>query len=253
MTYHFRVNGANAVGTTQGADMTFTTPPEILSVSAAAAGDLITDSPITFMAAVDPSDAVVTWDFGDGSPLAAGAVVQHTYTVAGSYTVTVMAARPNGAASGSTTLPLTIGDGAAGIVQMNGSIKLKPGHDQLMLSAVLRLSPAQLTNSSTMTISVGGLTRSFSFTGSKATVSNAGSQLRFMRSSIKGAAQARISLKATGDLKHELFTGLTLDASGHPTEIVVRIRLNGGAYAKRLKTTFIHRGSFDNIGFGSKK
>ncbi|HLX61114.1 MAG TPA: Ig-like domain-containing protein, partial [Planctomycetota bacterium] len=43
----------------------------------------------TFSVTMKPPDAIVTWDFGDGTPTATGQTVTHIYTVAGNYTATV--------------------------------------------------------------------------------------------------------------------------------------------------------------------
>ncbi|MBA3531500.1 MAG: PKD domain-containing protein, partial [Ardenticatenales bacterium] len=71
---------------------------EITFVQASSSGATITlDETLTFTATTTPGeDVVLTWDFGDGQG-EAGVFASHTYTEAGSYTVTLTA--ENGASS----------------------------------------------------------------------------------------------------------------------------------------------------------
>ncbi len=84
-TYHFRVNGTNSAGTTNGSDLTFTTPACVPSVTTLAASSILAKG-ATLNGTVSSNGAstTVTFDYGlttgygstvtaTGSPLAAGA------------------------------------------------------------------------------------------------------------------------------------------------------------------------------------
>lgn len=64
-----------------------------------------TGEPVSFDASASTDDgSIVTyaWEFGDGSPIANGKVVQHTYTAPGTYTVTLWVTDDRGAAQSKT-------------------------------------------------------------------------------------------------------------------------------------------------------
>ncbi|HSM07850.1 MAG TPA: PKD domain-containing protein, partial [Gemmatimonadota bacterium] len=68
-------------------------------------------------ASVDPDGSITawTWDFGDGSPTASGAVVEHAYTATGSYTVT-LTVTDNRSLSSSSSEQVTVAAGPGTLV-----------------------------------------------------------------------------------------------------------------------------------------
>lgn len=87
---------------------------------------LMVDSPVpvgvaaTLTATVEYGSGVTyTWGFGDGSPVAMGAIVTHTYQAAGNYPVVVTASNSLGAVTATTTIQ--VGEPISGLLAVSSS------------------------------------------------------------------------------------------------------------------------------------
>lgn len=61
-------------------------------------------SPSASSCVMNISPGSITWDFGDGSPTQTGTTVSHTYTVVGTYTITMTSSCPAGSKTGTITI-----------------------------------------------------------------------------------------------------------------------------------------------------
>lgn len=205
----------------------------------------VTDLTATFMAGVVPADAVVTWDFGDGSPLATGVPVQHIYTVAGTYNVSVKAVNPR---SGSTTTaPLsvvvsdaTVQPGSSAILAARGTIRFAKRADSLSLDCDLQLDPGQTAEGLSMTLTLNGLTNTLLFNKKGvAPIANGQAHLRVRKKASSNGANAKLSIRLKGQLKTALSTGVTLDAAGLPKKLLVLIQYNSKSFSEIVSLSFV--------------
>ncbi len=104
--------------------------PGALTVSAGGPYSGQVGSPISFAAQAyvggAPTAAQYQWSFGDGGA-ATGQTANHTYTVAGTYSVTVMASTGTQTGSTTTTAMVTAGPGGNSIVSAGGPYTGVPG------------------------------------------------------------------------------------------------------------------------------
>ncbi len=212
----------------------------------------ITNSPITFTAAVTPASAIVTWNFGDGSPTATGAVVQHIFSTVGTYTVTTTAQIPNGAAT-TATLTIIVMDGAINFDLLHCTLQfggLKG--DSATLIAIMTFDPATVLIPGTpITVSIGGYSRQFVFNNTKPMKSSDGKMVTQVTGfSDGGVPVVRVFLKQFGTLKSDLVSGQPVDANGNPTSETVRIQLGGKTVAAQFKTTMKHSARTNIVLFG---
>ena len=78
----------------------------IAGLTASNSSPTIVHNPTVFTATASGDNIVYTWNFGDGSALAIGSVVTHTYSLLGAFTAVVTAT--NGSNSLTATTPVTI-------------------------------------------------------------------------------------------------------------------------------------------------
>jgi len=94
-TYHYRVIGVNSIGTTNGTDMTFTTPP-VLSVVTTTAASSVTSTSATLNGTVDAGGASTTVTFEYGLTTAYGTTVPGVPATVTGNTVTPVSANISG-------------------------------------------------------------------------------------------------------------------------------------------------------------
>src|SRR5205085_11981593 len=123
---------------------------------------------MTFTAVPEPSDAIVTWNFGDGSPPQTGTSVKHIYTGAGNYIVTVMIEDPGTHTFSQTSRTVKIGNGNElpginGSRVSRGKVKLGDGKDVIAFGAIIHLSKGINLSATPMLVSIGGISEKFQF------------------------------------------------------------------------------------------
>ena len=100
-----------------------------------------------------------SWDFGDGSPAITGATPSHTYTVAGSYTVT--ATITDSAESATSTLALVVADVIkSGKIVVNLNFA-EANKDSFRLTGTIRVAPNAVISGQVVTLNVGGVTKTY--------------------------------------------------------------------------------------------
>ena len=210
----------------------------------------------TFTATVDLPAAVITWDFGDGSPTATGSPVLHTYTSPGTYTVTVTATNPVSGTAATATLTVTVTDasflpGTVQTLRMQGTLKFGTNGDQLIMIAVLPLSAPVPLAGTTLNLTLNGLTRNFTFNAhgkSPSLVSNALlSVYKFPR---PGLVSATLRIKLKGALKTDLTTGVSSNAAGLPIKMVATFNLSGQVFSDIPTLTFSNGARANTALFG---
>ena len=219
--------------------------PAFISGPAFAPNPAVTDLTTTFMAAVDPADAVVTWDFGDGSPLASGLQVQHIYAVAGTYNASVTAQNPRSGTVTIAPMPVVVGEaailpGTSAILSEHGTIRFAKRSDSLSLDSDLQLNPGQTAEGLSITLNIGGLTRILLFNKrGVAATANGQATLRVRKKAAISGANAKLSLRLKGQLKAALSTGVTLDAGGLPKKLLVLIQYNSKSFSEVVRLSFV--------------
>jgi phosphodiesterase/alkaline phosphatase D-like protein len=114
-TYHYRLSGTNAGGTTQGSDQTFTTAAMLPTVTTTAATS-VTSTGATLNGTVNPNGAPTTYSFEYGATTSYGSTTTVQNLSAGSSAVTVNAAL-TGLTPGSTYHYRVTATNAAGTAQ----------------------------------------------------------------------------------------------------------------------------------------
>ncbi|RME51749.1 MAG: PKD domain-containing protein, partial [Caldilineae bacterium] len=106
-TYTAIVTAANSLGATATTTLvTITDVPPVADFFHTA--PTLLGQPTTFQSTSSGTNLTLTWNFGDGTPTAGGASVQHTYATPGVYTAILTAT--NSAGSDSASAPLRIVD-----------------------------------------------------------------------------------------------------------------------------------------------
>jgi MSHA biogenesis protein MshQ len=122
-TYHFRVNGVNSLGTTNGSDLTFTTlpPPTVSSINTASFNPTASNTSVTWTVVFSTSmTGVDTGDFVLAQ--AGGATGAYITSVGGSGTTWTVTANTGSGTAGTLGLNLVDNDTiVAGAVQLGGA------------------------------------------------------------------------------------------------------------------------------------
>ncbi|TMI47677.1 PKD domain-containing protein, partial [Candidatus Bathyarchaeota archaeon] len=102
-SFMVKVNVTDANGAKQTASSTIAITPRPLTVTFTVSANPTVGSPVTFTATATGGTAPYSfsWNFGDGSILANGAQVMHTYAAKGTYSVSVTVTDGNGATNNS--------------------------------------------------------------------------------------------------------------------------------------------------------
>ena len=243
-TVTFTVTPSGIFGANTAAAVNFSIPvtfeiPAFTSGPTASPNPSVVFLTVMFSAAATPVNAPITWNFGDGSPAATGGSVEHTYIVAGSYTVTATAQNPLGGGTVTQTFTQTVTDAA--FLPGTNQIKITQGRIRLYSSALSLAGtvpfPAGTNFSgSFLRLSVNGFSETFKL-NSVGNVSNTLGTLRIkIYRSNPGVANFTIYLHG-GNFGTTLLTQNTpLDAQGRPTKALIEIKLNGlvGSYITPL-------------------
>jgi hypothetical protein len=240
------IDAANA---TASAQLTLNTLPAFLSDPTANPNPAIVDLAVAFTVAPAPADALVTWNFGDGSADATGANAAHIYAAAGTYIVTVSAQNPRTGTTTSATLTLDVGNGTVipntlPMQLARGIIRFGPTADHVRLVSQFQADAEQTAGGKTVSVAVNGLSRTFTF-DSHGNVVAGDSRARLY---IRKNGIARFTLLVGGQLKASLTQGVTLDAVGNPKKAAVTIALGTKVYSAVKPVTF--RKLVGRFGFG---
>ena len=213
-----------------------------------------------FSATVNPSDAAIAWNFGDGSAIVAGSPAVHTYAAAGTYTVTVTATNPRTSTSASATLSVAVDASAAlagtGPIRMrSGSIKLSARQNRIALQGSIDVLAGEAIAGAALSVGVNGVSRTFTLDG-KGRAKTADSSAHLSVKSVKGvirAQSAAIAVTISGaDLPTALKSGVSLNANGQATMVLVQFHLNGRAMSFIAPLTFKQSGASQTAAFGGK-
>jgi PKD repeat protein len=196
---------------------------------------LVTNLTAVFSAVVSPSDAVISWDFGDSSPIVTGSTALHSYAAAGSFTVTVSAKNPRTASTTTATLTVDVSEGGAltgseKLLVRNGTIALSSKINLIVLSESIQLGQGEKISGATLTVSVNGVTQTFVLNAMGQSKSATGkAHLAFKSKRGKITAQtATLSVKISGaTIPAGLKAGVDLNASGDPTKALLQTVFNG--------------------------
>jgi hypothetical protein len=191
---------------------------------------------VQFSTATDPPDAIISWNFGDGSPALIGATVQHLYATAGTYAVSVTATNPRTGSASTQTLSIQVSEGTAALAGtlplqlQNGTIMLASHASRIALHATIDLLDGDQINGSTMTVAVNGVTRVFTLGArGQGRSTNSIARLSFkMTNGTIAAQKAPLTVTISGaDIPAELSSGVAVNGAGQPVKAVIQVMLNG--------------------------
>ncbi|HLX65074.1 MAG TPA: putative Ig domain-containing protein, partial [Planctomycetota bacterium] len=216
--------------------------PEFLSGPTATPNPALVNFAVSFDATASFSDAIITWDFGDGSATVNGASAQNIYTADGTYTVTATAQNPRTLSSTSVTLTLPVTHarfvpGSIPMLAQQGTITLG-APDSISFIGYFQVAPSTPLAGWTLTFNLGGVTRSLTFDAKgRATTTGGSAALKLQRFKGSGGV-AKLTLNINGAFKSALATGTTVDAQGNPTQILVTIECAGSTYSSVVMLAF---------------
>ncbi len=119
-TFTATVTAQNAIGSATATTLVRVDVP-LSGLTASNSSPNQANTPTTLTATLSTgTNATFSWNFGDGTPNASGAVVTHTYTAGGTYTATVTATNPLGSLSATTIVSITEAP-IAGLAASNSS------------------------------------------------------------------------------------------------------------------------------------
>ncbi|MEI6235102.1 MAG: PKD domain-containing protein [Planctomycetota bacterium] len=210
----------------------------LLSSASAAPNPAVINTTVQFFVAVNIPAATITWDFGDGSVVATGAQVTHSYTATGMFTAVLSIVDVASGQMYTQNLPISIGtatdvdsDGfiteletalgtdplninstpfggaPAGVPQpiviSKVSVKLnftKAGTDSISLSGLLPIPMGFSIAGKTAVVYLGGVTKSFTL-NAKGTSPKANDSFGIKIKAVKGVVPAQSAPFATKFLK----------------------------------------------------
>lgn len=192
----------------------------------------IADIPVTYTASTLPTDAVITWDFGDGSPQATGDSVQHIFAVPGTYTTTASAVDSDGGKSASQTITVTINDiqpkhstffpGTVELIVKQGTINKHPGY--LRISGTATFPKGTSFDTASITVAANGFSESFTLTHA-GSFSGRTAKLAFKSVASKpGTVNYSIYIHSD-DLGQAASTDVGLDDQGRPTKVLIQLKI----------------------------
>ena len=227
---------ANITGTS--GNIVVLAPVNFTSAPTAVPNPAIKGFPVSFTTATNPANAIVTWDFGDGSAIATGASVQHIYTVSGTYTAAVTAQDPISGGTATQTISVLVTDatflpGTLEIKITQGRIRLYPS--LLRLTGTVPFPAGTNFSGSSLTLIANGLNETFKL-NAVGNASNADGTLRFKANrSTPGITHFSIFVHG-GNVGTSLAQTVALDSNGRPTKLLAEIKLNGlvGSYVTPL-------------------
>ncbi len=192
---------------------------------------------VAFAASTDLADAVITWDFGDGSPGATGAAVSHIFTAQGRYSVTATATNPRSQSAASGTVLVLVNDDTAlsdtgSMLQTAGILKFGlPRGDAIETTCYFPLNAATKVPGLALDFSLGGLARHLMFNArGDAAMPEGTAHMGIVRFQ-KTAHVAKLSVRLKGALKAELTTGVSVDQNGLPLKTLLIVTCDGSTYS----------------------
>ncbi len=216
-----------------------------------------------FSATVNPADATLAWNFGDGSPVVSGtpgATVQHTYVSAGTYTVSVTATNPRSGASATATLSVEVDasatlSGTEAIRMKKGAIKLSARQNRITLQGSIDLNSGEVISGAVFQVGVNGVSRAFTLDAKgRGKTSDSSIHLSFKnKKGVIAAQSAGVTVVLSGsDIRNALNTGVTTDALGLPTMVMVQFHLSGRTMTFIAPVVFKKAGATESALFGGK-
>ncbi len=195
-------------------------------------------SPVTFSVAATPDNAIITWNFGDGSLTATGATVTHIYAAEDTYTVAVTIQNAESGGSETETLQETI-ENTTPTVLTQGSMLFTPKIQVLNMLCILPIPPIKSVGKSvsgnSVTIQVNGLSRKFALTPNGYGVSGT-DHAHLVHPANKSIV--RLNVNVRGLLKAQLAQGAPQNSAGEPTQVVVFVTYQGVVYTSAQSVTY---------------
>ena len=219
--------------------------PVFLSQPTANPNPATVDLDVEFSTTVTPADAAISWDFGDGS-IGSGATPNHIYTVAGNYTVQVVAKNVRSNTPTSTSFVLQVLDAGAQsflpgttlILQTQGFVSFGRNVDQIIVRAFLPTTTFNSAKNATIALNFNGLTRNYAFDGRGRVIP--GGDRATLRPFGQGAKQIEFYSNIRGALKSAAATGVSIDSLSRPKIAILKITANGTAFSSILPITYVN-------------
>ncbi len=168
-TFTFKTNDGVSDSNISTVTVTVTAGPEIASAPEATPAEPNVGDTVSFAGAATSPQAVITWNFGDGSPTAIGGAVSHVFQSAGVYTVT-MTATLAGESTGSSIMisvnefgaNLAFGKLTLGklLISLNFA-KPETNTDTIHLDGKLPIPAGFVVAGQRVQVNIGGILRSF--------------------------------------------------------------------------------------------
>lgn len=228
-------NDGTVDGQAAGASVTVAAPA-LSSAPLISTGLALANLEMSFSAVPEPPDAIVTWDFGDGTPPQTGMNAKHIYAGAGEYMVTVTIEDPVTHAFSTTTHSVKIGNGnqlpgTNGSRVAHGRAKFDSKGNTIAFGAIIHLSKGIDLTATPMIVSVGGLSEKFQFgaSGGKAVSPNGKANLSAgVAHGLTLNQEAKLQVQFKGaDLKTQMSHGVAVDTDGMPKMMLLTIQFNG--------------------------
>src|SRR5207248_2570494 len=129
-----------------------------------------------------------------------------------------------------------------------GFVRFGPQNDHITLLSVFKVDPAQSVSGQTLSLTINGLNRTFTFDAhGNAVASGAHARLYINRHAAQGPL-ARFTLRSSGPLKAALVQGVSVDANGNPKKLAVTLSLGTKLYGDVKVLNF--KRTIARFGFG---